>query len=84
MMNLSKKSAFDQQIARIRRLAGEEFSGCLVIFDEDAIPHIRFRIETSSGIRLSNAFPHLEVEEVENLNDDELRSHIRRLCGRPQ
>ncbi len=84
MMNLSKKSAFDQQIARIRRVAGEEFSGCLVIFDEDAIPHIRFRIETSSGIRLSNAFPHLEVEEVENLNNDELRSHIRTLCGRPE
>jgi hypothetical protein len=84
MTNLRKGSAFDQQIARIRRLAGEEFSGCLVKFDEDAIPRIRFRIETSSGIRLSNAFPHLEVEEVENLTDDELRSHIRRLCGRPE
>lgn len=34
MTNLSKESAFDEQIARVRRLAGEQFSGCLVIFDE--------------------------------------------------
>jgi hypothetical protein len=84
MTDISTEANFDKQVARIRRLSEEKFPDCLVIFDQDAMPQIRFRIETSSGIRLSNAFPHLEVEQIEKFDDDELLSLVRRLCGRPE
>ncbi len=72
---------FDQHVARIRRIVTEEFSGCSAIFDQEAWPMIRFRVQDADGTILSRAYPPFSIAELEEFTDYRLRAAIRRLCG---
>jgi len=51
-----------------------------VKFDDEAHGNVRFSIKRD-GVMLTNAFPELEEEKLEQMSDDELRRLIRILCG---
>ena len=72
-------SVFDHHIARIKRIVEEEFSGCSVVFDQNAWPFIRFHIQDSQGAMRSQSYPRYSIAELEKLSDEKLRSAIRRL-----
>jgi hypothetical protein len=70
-------------VERIRSVVADDFPHYSVVFDEDAWPMVRFRIQDMSGTMLSRACPPFELWELEGLTKDDLRSMIRRLCGSP-
>jgi len=79
----SIEGVFDQLTARIKRIAGEEFSGGSAMFDKNAWPLIRFQIKDAHGRILSTSYPPFSVAELVSLTDDKLRAAIRKLCEPP-
>lgn len=76
-MNDSLSSVID----RIRTIAADEFPGCSVFFDEAALPMFRFRILNPNGTVLSREYPTFEARKLEALNQADLRTIIRGVCG---
>ncbi len=63
------------QRERISRLAGEVFSGCSVVFDEDQPPTwLRFRIDAPPLRTILGVSGHLHLSEIADKSDEQLRA----------
>lgn len=71
----------NEQKARIRRIAGDEFPDHMVVFDESPESAVRFRVQHRDGTIRTHAHPHWSLPELEAVSDEQLRSLIRELCG---
>jgi len=71
---------FEQHTARIKRIVGEEIAGGAAMFDKNAWPLIRFRVQDAHGRILSTSYRPFSVAELVSLTDDKLRAAIRKLC----
>jgi len=76
-MDDSRPSAVD----RIRAIAADEFPSCSVVFDQAALPMVRFRILNRDGTVLSREYPTFEVRKLDKLTQADLRTIIRGVCG---
>jgi hypothetical protein len=65
-------------IDRIRAIAADEFPSCSVVFDEAALPMVRFRILNQNGTVLSRECPTFEARKLEVLTQADLRRIIRK------
>jgi len=74
------EGVFDQQTARIKRIVGEEFADGSAMFDKNAWPLIRFRVQDAQGRILSTSYRPFSITELVSLTDDKLRAAIRNLC----
>ena len=68
-------------IDRIRAIAVDEFPTCSVVFDQAALPMVRFRVLDQNGTVLSRECPTFEVRKLEELSQADLRAIIRGVCG---
>jgi hypothetical protein len=69
---------FNEHVARIKRVAEQEFSGCSAIFDPSAWPFCRFHIQNPQGTKISRARS-FSLAELASLSDQKLREVMRRL-----
>jgi len=72
---------FDLQVARIKRIVEEEFSGCSAAFDKGAWPMVRIRIHDANGEVVSKTHSPYSIAELQGFSEDRLRTAIRRLCA---
>jgi hypothetical protein len=75
---------FDHQVARIRRIVEEEFSGCSAAFDQGAWPMVRIRIQDANGEVVSKTHAPFSIAELQGFSEARLRSAIRNLCDSPR
>jgi hypothetical protein len=68
-------------VDRIRTIAADEFPTCSVVFDQAALPMVRFRILNQNGTVLSRECPTFELRKLEELSQADLRTIIRGVCG---
>lgn len=77
VVNDSRSSVID----RIRAIAADEFPSCSVVFDDAALPMVRFWILNQNGTVLSRECPTFEARKLEALTQADLRRIVRGVCG---
>jgi hypothetical protein len=68
-------------IDRIRSIVADEFPTSSVVFDEAALPMVRFRILNQNGTVLSRECPTFEMRKLKKLTQADLRTIVRGVCG---
>jgi hypothetical protein len=79
---MTQKDNFELQSNRIMEAVRELCSTCTIAFDEQRKPNwIKFRIESSDGTVLSNAYPEYHVSEVADWSDQKIRQVLKSLTA---
>lgn len=79
---MAEKDNFELQSKRIIEAVRELCSTCTVTFDEQRKPNwLKFRIESSDGTILTNAYPEYHVSEVADWSDQKIRQVLKSLTA---